>query len=88
MHKVLQVLDSWKYPTDLNVHVEGADPPLIVATETGQIEEVKRLLRQACADPDAESKEFGYRTIELAGRKGSLEIVKQLVDAGAALKVK
>jgi ankyrin repeat protein len=88
MHKILQVLESWKYPTDLNVHVEGADPPLIVATETGQIEEVKRLLRQACADPNAESKEFGYRAIELAGRKGSLEIVEQLVDAGADLKAK
>ncbi len=88
MHKILKVLESWKYRTDLNVHVEGADPPLIVATETGQVEEVKRLLRQACANPNAESKEFGYRAIELAGRKGNLEIVKQLVDAGADLKIR
>ena len=88
IHKILQVLEAWKYPTGLNVHVEGADPPLIVATETGQIEQVKRLLGQLCADSNAESEEFGYRAVELAARRGNVEMVKLLVDAGADLKAK
>jgi len=88
IHKILQVLEGWKYTPDLVVHVEGADPPLIVATETGQIEKVKRLLGQVCADPNAESKEIGYKAIELAARRGNVEIVKLLVDAGADLKIK
>lgn len=86
IHKILQVLAGWKYATDMNVHAEGEDPPLIVATELGQVEQVKRLLGQACADPNFRSVEFGYRAIEIAARQGSLEMVKLLVDSGASFK--
>jgi ankyrin repeat protein len=88
IYKVLQVLERWNYSIDLNIQTENGDPPLVTAVNESQVERVQHLLKQACVDPNAKSAEFGYAALELAARRGSAEIARLLIDAGANVNAK
>lgn len=84
MHKILKTLERWKYTTDLNLVLEEGDTQLGRAISENNIDEVRRLLSQACTSVNAKHKEIGSSTpLQLAARRGRLNMAKLLIEAGA-----
>jgi ankyrin repeat protein len=81
--KILQVLEGWKYETDLGTLNEDGNPPIFSAVADGKINETKHLLARACSDPNAKGKgDFPLLHYAL----GNLEMMKLLFAAGADVK--
>lgn len=57
--------------------------PLMKAAGKGDIEEIRKLLKEGTADVNAKSGEYGMTALMLAAINGHIEAIRELLKAGA-----
>ena len=67
----------------MDMIIDESMTPLMKAASKGDIEEIRKLLKEGVADVNAKSSEYGMTALMYAAGNGHTEAIRELVKAGA-----